>query len=164
MEIPVEKRIRRKRKLPEEKEDDVCQTFVQEVKRNFYECYDRFVNELEARYDSMSHLQTVFARLPSQAILEDTEGELDGKFKIFGSEYITDLDLSRLPLEVLRLLEFLAAASKVERDMTMMIKSSAIEWLRWIYRLQVQETVPNIVIALRLFLTLTFSQEALVFT
>ena len=36
-----------------------------------------------------------------------------------------------------------------------MIKSSTIEWLRWIYWWQVQETVPNILIALRLFLKLT---------
>ena len=49
MEIPVEKQIRRKGKLLGEKEDDVCQTLVQEVKRNLYECHDRLVNELEAR-------------------------------------------------------------------------------------------------------------------
>ena len=55
MEIPVEK-------LPEEKEDDVCQTFVQEVKRNLYEFHDQFVNELDAQLDSMFHLPTVFAR------------------------------------------------------------------------------------------------------
>ena len=34
MEILVLKWIRRKRKLSEENEDDVCQTLVQEVKRN----------------------------------------------------------------------------------------------------------------------------------
>ena len=56
MEIPVEKWTRRKGRLPGEKEYDVCQTLVQEVKRNLYECHDRFVNELEARFDSMSHL------------------------------------------------------------------------------------------------------------
>ena len=40
--------------------------------------------------------------------------------------------------------EFLAAPSKMECEMTMITKSSAIEWLRWIYQCQVQETVPNI--------------------
>ena len=54
MEIPFEKRVRRKRNPPGEKED-VCQTLVQEVKRNLYECH-RLVDEL-------SHLQTVFAGL-----------------------------------------------------------------------------------------------------
>ena len=34
MDIPVEKQIRRKGKLPWEKEDDLCQTIVQEVQRN----------------------------------------------------------------------------------------------------------------------------------
>ena len=68
MEIPIEKRIRRERKLPGEKEDGVCQILVQGVKRNLYECYDRLVNELEVRFDSISHLQT--AGLSSQAILE----------------------------------------------------------------------------------------------
>ena len=38
MEIPVEKRIRRKKKPSREKEDDVCQTLLQEVKRNLDEC------------------------------------------------------------------------------------------------------------------------------
>ena len=149
MEIPVEKQSRRKRKLPGGKEDDVCQTLVQEVKRNLYECHDQLVNELEAWFDSTSHLQTVFAGLSSQAILEDTDGELEWKFKILSSEYSADLNVSRLPLEVLRFQKFLVAASKMVCDMTM-TKSSAIQWLRWIYWWQVQETVPNIVIALRL--------------
>ena len=157
MEIPVEKRVRRKRKLPGEKEDDVCQTLVQEVKGNIYKCHDRLVNELEAWFDSITHLQTVFAGLSLQAILEYSEGELERKYKILGSEYSADLNVSRLPLEVLRLRDFLAAVSKVERDMTMMNKSSAIEWLWWSYRRQVRETMLNIVIALRLFLTLTVS-------
>ena len=38
MGIPVEKRIRRKRNPTREKEDDVCQTFLQEVKRNLDKC------------------------------------------------------------------------------------------------------------------------------
>ena len=37
MEIPVENQSRRKRRPPGEKEDDVCQTLVQEVKKNLYE-------------------------------------------------------------------------------------------------------------------------------
>ena len=56
MEISIEKRIRRKRKLSGENEDYICQTLVQEIKRNLYKCYDPLVNELEARFDSMSHL------------------------------------------------------------------------------------------------------------
>ena len=66
---------------PGEKKDDVCQTLVQEVKRNLYKCHDRLVNELEARFYSMSHLQTVVAGLSLQVILEDTEGESERKFK-----------------------------------------------------------------------------------
>ena len=100
---------------------------MQEVKRNIFECHDRLVIELEARFDSISHLQTVFAGLSSQAILEDTEGELEQKFKIHSSEYGADLDVSRLPLEVLLFWDFLATASEMKCDMTMMTKSLAIE-------------------------------------
>ena len=60
--------------------------------------------------------------LLSQAILEDTEGELERKFKILGSEYGADWDVSRLPLEVPLLRDFLSATSKVERDMILMTK------------------------------------------
>ena len=81
MEISVEKRIRRKRNPPGEKEDDVCQTLVQEVERNLYECHDRLVNELEAWFDSMSNLQTIFTGLLSQAILKDTGGKLEHNLK-----------------------------------------------------------------------------------
>ena len=134
MVIPFEKPIRRKRKPPRENEDDVCKTLVQEVKRNLYEFHDRLVNELKARFDSRSHLQTFFAGLSSQAILEDTEGKLERKFKILGSKYGVDLDVSRLSLEVLRFRYFLTAASKVTFDLIMMTKSWAIKQLRWIYR------------------------------
>ena len=44
----------------------------------------------------MSHLQTVVARLSSQAILADTEGGLYRKSKIIGSEYGADSDVSQL--------------------------------------------------------------------
>ena len=111
MEIPVEKQIRRK--LPGEKKDDICQTLMQVVKRNLYKCHD--------------WLQTVFAGLSLQAILEDTESELEQKFKILISEYGADLDISRLPLEVIWLQDFLVTASKVEHDLIMMTKSSAIK-------------------------------------
>ena len=49
----------------------------------------------------MSHLQTVFAGLSSQSILEDPEGELERRFKILDSEYDADLVVSRLPEEVI---------------------------------------------------------------
>ena len=49
----------------------------------------------------MSQLQTAEQSL--QAIQEGTEGKLERKFKILGSEYGADFDVSRLPLEVLRL-------------------------------------------------------------
>ena len=65
IEILVEKRIKIKRKLPEEKEDDVCQTLVQEVKINLFPVHlqvdydNRLVNKLEVRFASISYLQTV---------------------------------------------------------------------------------------------------------
>ena len=71
----------------------------------------------------------VFARLSSQAILEDTEGELERKFKILRSEYGADLSVSRLPLKVLRFRDFLRQLPKLN-----VTKSSAIDWLKWIYR------------------------------
>ena len=63
IETLIEKRIRKKRKLPGEKEVDVYQTLAQEVKRSLYACHDRLVNKLETRCESMSHLQTVFGGL-----------------------------------------------------------------------------------------------------
>ena len=48
MKIPVEKWIRRKRKLPGE----MKMMNVQKVKRNLYESHDRLVNKLEAQFDS----------------------------------------------------------------------------------------------------------------
>ena len=101
MKIPVQKWISRKRKLSGKKEDDVCLTLMQEVKRNLYECYDQLVKELETRFDSISHLKTVFDGFLLQAILDDTEVELGQKFKILSREYGADLDVSRMPLEVL---------------------------------------------------------------
>ena len=49
----------------------------------------------------MSHLQTVFAGLSSRAIQEDTEVKLECKFEILDSEYGAELDVFRLPLEVI---------------------------------------------------------------
>ena len=54
----------------------------------------------------MFNLQTVFAGLSSHAILENTKGELEQKFKILCSKYSAYWDVSRLPLEVLRLWDF----------------------------------------------------------
>ena len=99
MEISVEKQIRRKRKLPGEKEDDIRQTLFQEIKRNLYECHDRLVNKLKAQFNFVSHLQIFFAGLSSQAILEDTKSEFERKFKILGN-------ISTWPLQVTRLRGF----------------------------------------------------------
>ena len=74
------------RKLPLGKGRWCMSNICAECKRNLFECHDRLVNELEARFNSMSHLQTVFTGLSSQAIMDDTGGELELKFKIIGSE------------------------------------------------------------------------------
>ena len=113
--------------------------------------HDRFVNELEEQFDSMSHLQTVFVGSSSQAILEDTEGELERKFRILGSEYGVNLDVSRLLFEVLRLRDFLR-----QRDMTMMTNHRLSNGWDGFNDGKFKK-LPNIVIALRLFFMSTVS-------
>ena len=100
MEILAKNGLEEKESYLGEKEHYACQTLVQEVKINLYECHNRFANKLDAQFVSMSYLKIIFVGLSSQAILKDTEGELERKFKILGSEYV-----STLPLEV-RLLDF----------------------------------------------------------
>ena len=79
MEIPVEKRIRRKKKLPgKKKKHDVCQTLVQKVKSR------------STRQWTWKNDLTVFAGLSLQTILEDTKGESERKFKLISSEYGVD--------------------------------------------------------------------------
>ena len=80
MEIPVEKQIRRRRELPEKKEDNLCRTLVQEENRNLHDCHNRLVKKLKAQFVSLSHLETVFAGLLSHVIVDDTKGELEKKF------------------------------------------------------------------------------------
>ena len=63
---------------------------MQEEKRNLYEYHDRLQNEQEARFESLPHLQTVFARLSLQAILEDTKDLSERNFKILSSKNDAD--------------------------------------------------------------------------
>ena len=124
IEISVEKQIRSKRKLHVEKEE-LCQVFLQ-VMINLQTNWKHDLTPcLICKLSSLDY----HCNQPRKILKASWSENL--KFSVANT--VLTLDISRLSLEVLWLWDFLVIASKLERDITMMTKSSANEWQRWIY-------------------------------
>ena len=162
--VEIQLRIRRKKKLPGEEAASASLTTEEDIKKDLYECFDILVVELDARFDAALHLHTIFADLSPKALSEDTEEELKTKYEPLNQAYTGDLNFEKLPYEVLRLRDFITAASELDGGFECDIrKAPGIEWPQWICQWKLQEAVPNLIMAFSLFLTLTISVSVSVY-
>ena len=154
--VEIQRRVRREEKLPGEEAANASLTAQEDLQKDLYACYDKLVVEQDARFDAALHMHTIFAGLSPKSLLEDTEEKLINKYEPLNQAYTSDLNLEKLRYEVLRLSDFVKAASELDVECDIR-KAPGIEWLKWICQWQLQEVVPNLTIAFRLFLTLTIS-------
>lgn len=112
-----------------------------------YIIIDKFVLELDNRIAAYSYISTHFLFISKLSCPPDSDSEVQKSIKNCISTYKNDVD-SSLENEIIQFQTFLHL-SKVTFD-----ESGVFSLLKWFYEKSLQEVFPNILIALRLYLTI----------
>lgn len=155
LDIPTEKRRRVKKMLPGENSRDEGLTWAQELQRAMLECIDTFYQEMVTRCEGMEQVLSHFAILQPNNLMNANEPDLRTLLKSLTKTYDEfsqeDVDV---PKEILRLRRHLQAAG-ISNEKTK--KWTSLNFLEFITEYDFSDSVPNVTLALRFFLTICVS-------
>ncbi|CAH2275795.1 chloride anion exchanger-like [Pelobates cultripes] len=138
MDISMERRgrVKLRKTMPGEKAKDAGLTLPEEMKRAMFECLDRFHHKLEIRSQAIEKILSMFAVSQPSSLVVATE---------------KDIHIFR---EIERLQRHLEAAKISVEEAK---KWTALQFLEFIVKWNYCESLPNLSLCLRLFLTLCVS-------
>jgi hypothetical protein len=153
LDIPTEKSIRRKRRIPGEEARDVALSLQQETKRAMLECLDRFHIELDTRGKAVyDNLLTFCAVQPDHIVCANDE-EIQLSVAKLTAAY-DELSQEDLCLEIPRLRRHLQAA---EINLEAAKHWTVLQFLQFIIKWDFVESLPYLTLTLRFFLTICVS-------
>lgn len=156
MGISTDRRIRRKKKMPGEDAADTGLTLQEEIRREQYEILDRLHEEVTQRSHQMTDMNNKFGFLISLTYLMNPTNDGDISTKI---ECLTDMydDISAMDLqqEIHRLRRHINTYEETTGKET--ANWTARDILQYVVKWGFDESFPNLLIILRMFLTLCVS-------
>ncbi|CAH2276007.1 Zinc finger MYM-type 1 [Pelobates cultripes] len=152
MDISMERRgrVKLRKTMPREKAKDAGLTLPEEMKRAMFECLDRFHHELEISSQAIEKILSMFAIIQPNALVVATEKDIRN-YTPKSTEIFDEFSNEDISRESERLLE--AAKISVEEAK----KWTALQFLEFIVKWDYCESLPNVSLCLRLFLTLCVS-------
>lgn len=155
MGISMEKRGRSKRKriMPGEKAPDVGLTLPAELRRAMFHSMDHFLTELKKRLSCMESVSSKFAILETDNLINATSETLHDLATDL-SEHFDELNTSGLVKEVIHLRRFLTAADVSPEKYNLW---TALDFLQFVVDFHLSDSLPNLTLALRLYLTICVS-------
>ncbi|XP_042240303.1 uncharacterized protein LOC121878274 [Homarus americanus] len=143
--------------MPGEMARDAGLTMQEEMRRSMFECLDLFSLELDARSEAMDNILSIFAVIQPRYLHSAKEEQLQGSIsnssmtKIFNE--ISDEDVM---VEIMRLRRHMEAAKITPEEGN---KWTVLQFLKFIVKWDFCETLPNLSLCLRFFLTIYTSCE-----
>lgn len=149
-DIPIEKRIRRKKRMADEMVTDAGLTLTAENQKDMLECLDRFSTELRTRSKSIEDVASSFELVQTNTLLSANIEELKLAVSKFTGFY-DEVSEAELLLEVPKLRRHLKAANVTVSDWV------SVDFLKFIVEWDFTESLPNLIVALKLFMTICVS-------
>ena len=148
IDLEPQKRVRRKKRMPGpgERARDTGLSYKDELRREMVSSIDRIIQEIGTRFQQIQELAERYAFL-TPAILLDPVSEVDLE------NAPEEIDKKEFALERKRLQDFVAVSS----ELNLICQDGPMELLKFIHRYKLIDSVPNIEIGLRIFLTIGVS-------
>jgi hypothetical protein len=153
LDIPTEKRIIRKRRLPGEEARDAGLSLQQETKRAMLECLDRFHMELDTRGKAVNDILLTFSAVQPDHIICANDEEIQLSVTKLTVVYDEQSE-EDLCLEIPCLRRHLQAA---EINLEEAKHWTVLQFLRFIIKWDFVESLPYLTLTLRFFLTICVS-------
>lgn len=148
----MERRIRRKKRMPGElaSSTDAGLTLRAELQKDMLECLDRFNIELETRVKSIKDASSLLEVVQSKTLLSTNTEQLKFAISKFTNLY-DEVSETELLLEIPRLRRHLKAANITVSNWV------TLDFLKFIVEWDFTESLPNLTVALKLFITICAS-------
>ncbi|XP_026747537.1 uncharacterized protein LOC113508656 [Trichoplusia ni] len=130
----------------DESSADAALSHEQEIRREVFASLDKIIQEMTTRFQQIQEISDKFGFLMPAKLL-------DSKFECDLSHVLEDIDKDEFQMERKRLQQFIAC-SESEEDIS---GKGPLELLQFIQKLNLGISVPNIVILIRIYLTLAIS-------
>lgn len=140
--IPIERRVRRKKRMVDELAEDEPLSYEADMKREMYSCIDSARKEIEERFEQLHCLSQKYAFLLPANLLNENYN-IDYEDDVISKEV--------LQVEKRRLRYFLEVSGDKKW------RENPLELLRFIVKYKFQNSVPNIAIVIRIYLTIAVS-------
>ena len=135
--------------MPGEAADDAGLTLEQGLRRKMLACLDSLSQEIHQRFQQMSSICDRFQFLkPSKLLREETSDENESACIRKLTSVYSEINSEELVMEVNRLKEGCLVSTE---------SWDGVNLLQWMAQCKLQETVPNLIIAIRIYLTMAVS-------
>lgn len=154
-EISTERRVRRKRQMPGEEARDVGLTWLQEIYREQLEVFDRLHSETERRSLQLQHINTKFGFLTRFDFLMNSADDDILTACTNLSELYDEISAVHLFYEIRSFRCHIQSFEEITGKKASNLE--AFDILKWVVKWGFAECLPNLTIALRIFLTMCVS-------
>lgn len=151
--IAVERRVRFKTRKPGGQPSKPGPTLEEENRTGMLDCIDRFYDELLKRSKPVKEVADIFEAIQTENLLSASDLEQKTSANKLTTFY-DEVSESELLLEIPRFRRHLKAAEIIMDDAK---RWSALDVLQFIVKWDFQETLPNLTVGLKLFLTVCIS-------
>lgn len=150
LEISTERRVRRRKNMSGENSRDVGLSLEEEVRREMFSSMDRIIKEIKERFDQLHGLVRKYSCIiPCNLLNEEFECQIND---------LIDIDKEQFHIERKRIQVFMAVPTlKEEAKHWKNGEKGPLDLLKFIQQYRLENSVPNIVILLRIFLTISIS-------
>ena len=145
--IERQRRPKKKKQMFGEGSQDSELPYDMELKREMFSSMDRVIQEITLRFQQLHELAEKYAFLTPMNLLDD-------KYECHLNTDHNEIDKEEFLVERKRLQHFISVAAK---DEIQMWDKGPLELLQFIHKFSLGNSVPNIVIMLRIFLTIAVS-------
>lgn len=153
MGIAVQQRVRYRKKMPGERAGDAGLSLTEQTRRAMFECLDRFHRELDTRSKAMEKVTLVFSIIEPASMMFETVETLQTLTSSL-TEIYDEFSGDEIVTEILRLRRHLRAAG-MHLDATR--TWTAKQFLEFVAKWNFFESLPNLTVIFRLFLTVCVS-------
>ena len=150
LEISTERRVRKRKNMSGENSRDVGLSLEEEVRREMFSSMDRIIKEIKERFDQLHGLVRKYSCIiPCNLLNEEFECQIND---------LIDIDKEQFHIERKRIQVFMAVPTlKEEAKHWKNGEKGPLDLLKFIQQYRLENSVPNIVILLRIFLTISIS-------
>lgn len=157
LSISIERRIRRKNRMPGEKCRDKGLSLQEEIRKELFEAVDRLKSEIDTRSEQMNVQNKRFGFLkPSVIFDEGNDNDINEGVDDLCNAY-DELNSDELKKEIRRLRQHMTSYRNMCGELESYREWSFFQLLAWIVEWDYTERLINLVIALRIFHTMCVS-------